>query len=184
MSEDPKALWQHQTPEGTEMNFERMRAQVQSDQSRSQRGRRLLILETLAGASLSGYLAYSAASGMLRFGLALLAAGFVAFLVLGWRRLLRAPLDTADACVAFLSKRLAQRRDAARGGWIVRAAPLLPGLGVTFIALGLTSDKPVSQLAPIATLFLVWIGAMLIIQAREARTVDVEIAQLDQLISK
>jgi hypothetical protein len=179
MTNDPKTLWREQAPEVEGMDLEVIRARVRAQLARVRRGRVLLVLVTLVGVGISTRLAVSAPTELLRGGEALMAAGFLAQLVLGWRRLtLNAP-DTAEACVIFLRETLARRRDAARGGWIVFVAPLLPGMAVTLAALT-ASARNWLQLAPIVTLLLVWLAILLMIQAREAAKVAVEIARLDQ----
>ena len=182
MTDDMKALWQEQASEGNVMDLESLRAGVRAQLARIRRARVLLVLGALAGMSLAAYQAVSAPTELLRLGASLQAGGFLVFLTLGWRRLALTSPDTAEACVAFLRKSLARRRDVARGGWIVVVAPLLPGLGVTFIALAVASGQKWLQLAPIAALLVLWLVIMMAIQAREASKVAAEIAHLEQQI--
>jgi hypothetical protein len=180
MTDDLKTLWRRQRSEGPGMDIESLRAGVRAQLARTRRARVLLVLATVIGVGLAGYQAVSAPTGLLRLGQGLLAAGFLIFLAQGWRRLAPASPDTAEACVAFLRKSLARRRDAARGGWIVLAAPLLPGMAVTLVALAVAAGADWLKLAPLAALFALWLAAMIAIQAREAGKVAVEIAQLDR----
>lgn len=180
MTEDPKALWQQQPSERNEMDIESLRAGVRAQLARVRRARALLVLVTLVGASVAVYQAASAPTTLLRLGEGLLAGGFLFFLPLGWRRLAVASPDTAEACVAFLRNCLVRRRKAVRGGWIVAAAPLLPGLGVSLIALAVASGQEWLQLAPIAALLFLWLAIMVVMQIKEAAKVNIEIAQLDR----
>lgn len=182
MIDDLKTLWRQQPLEGREVDLESLRASVRAQLAHARRARVLLVLMTLVGMGLFAYEAASAPTGLLRVGEGLSAAGFVLLLVLGWRRLALTSPDTAEACVGFLRMSLARRRDAARGGWIVLVAPLLPGLGVTFLGLAVASGHRWLQLAPIVALLALWLAIMLVIQAREASKVAAEIARLDQQI--
>jgi hypothetical protein len=184
MIDDPKTLWRRQNPDGDDMTLGRLQARIRADQSRQRLRRWLLILETLAGVALTGYVAYSVTSGLLRLGQALLAAGFMGFLALGWRRLATPALDSSETCVAFLSSCLAERRATARAGWLIQVTPLIPGLGVSLLALGLAGRKHPSQLAPLAVLVLVWLAAMVIIRAREAKAIEAEIALINREMTK
>lgn len=180
MTDDLKALWQQQPSEGNEMDLESLRAGVRAQLARVRRARALLVLVTLVGVSVAACQAASAPTALLRLGEGLLAGGFLLFLALGWRRLAVASPDAVDACVTFLRNSLARRRDAARGGWIVAAAPLLPGLTVTLIALAVASGQEWLRFAPIAALLVLWLAIMMVIQVREAGKVAIEMAQLDQ----
>lgn len=181
MTKDLKALWQQQPSEENVMDLDQLRTLVQAQLARTRRTRAVLTLVVLAGVGLFGYLAYSAPTGLLRLGGGLTAAGYVLFLVLGWRRTgLPAP-DAAETSVAFLRKSLALRRDAVLRGWIAMATPLLPGLSVTLAALCISAGQGWPQkLWPIAALFALWLVAFLILQARDAAKVNAEIADLDR----
>ncbi len=182
MTDDLKALWKQQPLEGHEMDLESLRLSARTQLARIRWARALLVLGGLAGVSLAAYLAVSAPTPLLRLGECLLAGGYLVFLALGWRRLTLASPNTAEACVAFLRRSLVRRRAVARGGWIVLVAPLLPGLSVMLIALAIASGPKWLQLAPIAALLVLWLAAMVLMQAREASKVAAEIAQLDHQI--
>lgn len=179
MTNDPKALWRQQASDGGGMDFEVLRARVDAQIARTRRARVLLVLATLVGAGLSIRLAVSAPTVLLRAGEALMAVGFLLQFVLGWRRLASETPDTAEACVTFLRRSLARRRDAARGGWIGLIAPLLPGMGVTLAGLAVSARNWL-QLAPIVGLLIAWLAILLVLQVREAAKVAIEIARLDQ----
>ena len=184
MTDELKALWQQQPSEGTEMDVERLRARVHHQLARVRRARILLILGTMVGMVMAAYQTASAPTALLRLGEGLLAGGFLFFLALSWRRLAVNSPETTEACVAFLRESLTRRRDAARGGWIVLAAPLLPGLGVTVAALAVASGQRWLQLAPIAALVVLWLAIMMVLQAREASKVAAEIADLNQQVGE
>jgi len=180
MTDDPKDLWQQQPSNGDEMDVEALRTGVQIQLARVRRARILLLMVALVGTTLTAYQAASAPMGLLRLGQGLLAGGFLLFLALGWRRLTVDSPHASEACVVFLRKSLARRRDAARGGWIVLAAPLMPGLGVTLAALVVASATKWLQVAPIAALLVLWFAIMVVMQAREASNVARELKELDK----
>jgi len=176
---DPKALWREQSTEGQDVRLESLLTQVRAELVRVRRARVLLVLAALAGMAIGVHQAIIASSTLVRLGEGLLAAGFVLVLVLGWRRLARTSPDTAETCMAFLRQTLVRRREAARGGWVVLVAPLLPGLWVTFVGLAIAAGRDWQKLLPIAALLVAWLVMALALQAREAAKVAVEIARLD-----
>lgn len=176
---DLKMLWREQPSEEQDLRLENLQARVQAELVRIRRARVLLVLAALAGMGLFVRLAVSAPTDLLRLGEGLMAAGYLLLLAIGWRRLARTSPDTAETCVAFLRQSLAQRRDTARGGWLVLAAPLLPGLWVTFIGLATAAGRQWQQMLPIAALLVAWLVIAVALQAREAAKVALEIARLD-----
>lgn len=181
MTEDMKALWQQQPSEEGEMDLDQLRTLVQAQLARTRRTRAVLALVGLAGAGLFGYLAYLAPTGLMRLGGGLTTAGYLLFVVLGWRRIALPSPDTAETSVTFLRESLALRRDSVLRGWIVMAVPLLPGLSVTFAALWIAAGQGWPQkLWPIAALLVLWLIVFLINQARGAAKVNAEIAHLDR----
>jgi len=177
---DPKTLWLEQSLEGQDMRLEGLQAKVHAELARVRRARVLLVLAALAGMSIGALQAVLASTLLVRLGEGLLAAGFLLFLVLGWRRLARTPPDTAETCVAFLRQSLVRRREAALGGWVIFVAPLLPGLWVTFIGLAVAAGRHWERLLPIAALLVAWLVIAMALQAREAFKVAVEIARFDR----
>ena len=181
MTEDAQGLWRGQVREDGNIDIERLETLVRTDRTRARRRRWFLALAAVLGASLNTWLCLSAPMALLRIGEGLMAIGFVLMFALGWRRLSRPPPDSSDACVAFLRRRLLLRRNAARGGWLLPGAPLLPGMGFSIVGLAIASGSRWWQLAPIAALVAVWLVAAVAIQAWEAARIDAEIAQLDEL---
>lgn len=181
MTDELKALWRHQAEPVGAIALEDLRAGANAQVARLRRARFLLVACTLAGGSLAAKLAVGAPTELLRLGEALLGAGFLVMLILGWRRLSSVPPDTTEACVTFLRQTLAQRQRAARGGWIALIAPLSPGLGVMIAGLVIAAGGDWLRLAPIAALLALWLAILLVIQAREAAKVAAEIAWLDTL---
>lgn len=178
---DPKSLWRDQSSDGHDVRVESLEADVRVELARLRSGRLLLILSTLAGMGLTGHLALSAPTELVRLGEGLMAAGFGLVLALGWRRLAQGAPDTTETCLAYLRRSLARRRDAVLGGWIALVAPLLPGLWVTFIGLATASGGQWRKLAPIAALLVLWVAIMMLLLMRESAKVAAEIARLDRL---
>lgn len=163
------------------MDLDQLRNMVQAELARTRRTRGVLALVGLVGVGLFGYLAYSAPTNLLRIGGGLTVAGYVLFLVLGWHRMALPAPDVAAASVAFLRQSLALRRDAVLRGWIVMAAPLLPGLSVILVGLWIAAGQRWPQkLWPLAALIVLWLVTFLVTQARAAAKVNAEIADLDR----
>nr|WP_295108530.1 hypothetical protein [uncultured Caulobacter sp.] len=177
----PKTLWRAQPSESPDVRFDILQADVDAELGRIRRARVLLVLSTLAGMVLTAHQAVLASTPLVRLGEGLMAAGFLLVLILAWRRLARTAPDTAETCLAFLRQSLIRRRQAALGGWVVLVAPLLPGLWVTFIGLAEASGSHWERLLPIVALLIAWLAIALLLQAREAAKVAVEIARLDAL---
>jgi len=178
---DPKSLWREQLSDAHDVRLENLQADVRAELNRIRRARILLVLSALAGAGLTGRLAFSAPTELLRLGEGLMAAGFLLVLALGWRRLTRGAPDAAETCLAYLRRSLVRRREAVLGGWIALVAPLLPGLWLTFIGLAAASGGQWLKLMPVVALLALWIAIMMLLLMRESAKVAAEIARLDRL---
>jgi hypothetical protein len=183
MTEDPKRLWQDQPKEGPEMGLEQVQTRLRQYRMRALRSRVLIVLVAMGAVGIA--LAVRSASlepgGLI--GDLLMLGGILVVMAMAWRRTSPPPRgDDAAAGVAYLRARLLERRRAARGGWVLLIAPIIPGIVVRLAALSSAAGAQWwPRMGPILGLVGLWIVLMLLIQWRQGAKVSAEIGELDRL---
>ena len=185
MTDDLKTLWKKQAREDPNMGLEQVHALLRRYKVRTSRWRMVLVILGVGTMALATYLAVMGPLSVLRVGQVLLAGGLTVMFWQSWRRLAQPPQGAdVEACTTFLRMKLVARRDAARGGWLWRVAPVVPAIAVILIGLALPAHEswPSLPLLLIVAWLGVWLGLMLLIMRREQAKVEAEIADLDRLI--
>jgi len=178
---DPlKSAWRAQAIEIAPMPLDQIQARLKTFQARSRRALLVAAAAAAGGIFIAG-LEWGAVAGVLwRTGVGLMAVGYLAVLILAYQRTQRHQGEVSGAaCAAFLRQSLKRRLFVVRGGWLLFAAPLLPGVTVLLTAMALRNTGPVANFAPIAVLGGLWLAAMLSIQSRAARDLRRQLAELE-----
>jgi hypothetical protein len=181
---DPlQSLWLHQREAPFTMTLADLHAQTTRFQSRIRTRNFIEYAAAAAVVATFGWVAFIAGNPVAQAGAALVAVGA---LYVCWRLHMlasaRAP-DAAESCLAFHRGELIRQRDALRAIWRWYLGPLVPGLALFWIGVGLEQPTPVLG-AIIAAIGLAigggvfWgIGAL---NARAAEMLQKEIDALDR----
>lgn len=178
---DPlKLAWRAQAVEIAPMSLDQIQARLKTFQAKSRRALLVAAAAAASGLFIAG-LEWGAVAGVLwRIGVGLMAVGYLVVLILVYQRTQRHQGEVSDAaCAAFLLQSLKRQLFEVRGGWLLPAALLLPGVTVLLTAMALSNTGPVANFAPIAVLGGVWLAAMLLIQSRSVRDLRWQIAELE-----
>jgi hypothetical protein len=180
-----KAVWQNQKTEMNEMTLETIRTKLKDKRTNYRRSLFIGAATAAAGLFLVGLEWRTLPDPLAQIGFALMAAGWLVFLYLLYRRTTaRFETEYATTSAGFLRELLGDALRTTQGGWILLTFPLAPGAIVLLTELALRHPGFTwTQYAPVALLFAAWFVVMPILQHRAARRIKREIAELDALQS-
>jgi hypothetical protein len=183
---DPaQALWQGQELENPTMTLQAIRMLVRNDREHVRNGLLfglvLVVVEVLA----FGRFALTAKNDVIRAGEVIVMLGLAWMAWRMWRRQFGQRLPDASAStqtlIAFHRAQLVRRRIGF--GWMaVTAAPVFMGIAVSFYGGWLLNPAPLlPHLAPLLALSAAWFVAAWFIQRRQARRLQGQIDDLDEI---
>ncbi|HEY2069259.1 MAG TPA: hypothetical protein VGG48_06870 [Rhizomicrobium sp.] len=178
-----KAVWQTQKTEMETMTLEIIRDKLAGMQTKFRRSLFIGAATAATGLLAVGLEWHALPDPLTRLGFALMAAGWLVFLYLIYRRTTaRFETEYTATSTGFLRELLSDALRMARGGWVLLTLPFAPGVIVLLTVLaGRHPGANWTQYLPIAVLFAVWLIVMPILQRRSARRIEREIAELDAL---
>jgi hypothetical protein len=187
MTEPPedhlKALWKGQETETTPMSVDAIHERVAVFQRRTRRRFLLTIgLCVLAGASYVGSFIWLSPNEVIRlgWGICLIGAGWMAFRSRDRWPVAQPPEESSAVALVSFHRAQLIRQKLRAGSFLVTAGPLLLGIAVAFVGLGIQAgDAWIARLAPIGMLFGIWLVAFLFIVHRQVRRWRRELDEVD-----
>jgi hypothetical protein len=180
-----QALWQGQEQESPTMTLQAIRMLVRNDRDHVRNGLLFGLVLIVVEAFAFGRFALTAKNDVMRAGelVVLVGLGWMA-----WRMWRRASADrrlpdaaaTTQTLIAFHRAQLARRR-VGYGWMMVTVAPLFVGIAVAAYGGWLLKRGPLANLVPIVALSALWFVAAWFMQRRQARKLQEQIDELDQM---